>query len=76
MRRIPRRPYPNLKAYFRDADETQAEFAARIKKTQSYVSKVINGRIEPNLRDALVIADAANVPLESLVSAQTDSASA
>jgi len=75
MRRLPRRIYPNLRAYFGSEEETQAEFAARINKTQSYVSKLVKGQFEPRLRDALVIAEAANVPLESLTAVHADPAS-
>lgn len=75
MRRIPRRPYPDLRTYFRESYETQAEFAARINKTQSWVSKLVNGEFEPRLRDALVISEAANVPLESLVISNANPAS-
>jgi transcriptional regulator with XRE-family HTH domain len=67
MGRRKRRTYPDLAAFFEESDTTQAEFAARINKSQSYVSKVRHGVIEPNLGDALVIAREAGVPLESLI---------
>lgn len=67
-----RRTYPDLAAYFEDSAETQTEFAARINKSQSYVSKVLHRTIEPNLPDALIIAKEAGVPLESLIRRQSE----
>lgn len=68
MARRKRRTYPDLSAFFDDAGApSQAVFAARIGKSQSYISKVRNGAIEPNLTDALVIAKEAGIPLESLI---------
>lgn len=67
MTRRTRRTYPDLVTYFRDSGETQAAFAKRIKRSQSYVSKVVNRHVEPNLSDALLIVRTANVPLESLM---------
>jgi transcriptional regulator with XRE-family HTH domain len=67
MRRRVQRTYPDLATYFRQSGETQAEFAARLSKSQSYISRVRNGQIEPSLADALVIAREAGVPLESLI---------
>lgn len=67
MRRRQRRTYPDLATYFDQSGETQAEFAARISKSQSYISRVRNGGIEPSLADALVIAREAGIPLESLI---------
>ena len=67
MRRRIRRTYPDLAAFFRESGVSQAEFAERIKHSQSYVSKVRHRIIEPNLTDALLICREAGVPLESLI---------
>ena len=70
-RRKQRRTFPDLATFFSEGIETQAEFAARICKSQSYISNVVNHRIEPSLADALIIAKEAGVPLESLVQRET-----
>lgn len=72
MKRRSRRTYPDLATYFDQAGDTQATFAARISKSQSYVSRVVNGVVEPNLTDALIIAKEAGVPLESLIKRQSE----
>lgn len=61
------RTYPDLETFFEESGVTQKQFARRINKTQSYVSKVCNRRIEPSLEDALLIVKKARVPLESLI---------
>lgn len=71
MGRRRRRTYPDLIAYFQESGETQAEFAARINKSQSWVSRVRNGETEPNLTDALMLCREAGVPLESLIKRQS-----
>jgi transcriptional regulator with XRE-family HTH domain len=53
--------------YFDQSGDTQAEFAERISRSQSYISRVVNGGLEPSLADALIIAREAGVPLESLI---------
>lgn len=65
-RRI-RRTYRDLAAYFEESGDTQMAFAARIQRSQSWMSRVRNGTIEPNLADALRISREAGVPLESLI---------
>lgn len=67
MPRRPTRIYPDLETFFEESGVTQKQFARRINKTQSYVSKVTNRRIEPSIADALLIAKEASVPLESLI---------
>lgn len=67
MGRRPRRTYPDLETFFRDSGVTQKQFARRLNKSQSYVSKVTNHRIEPSIADALLIAREARIPLESLI---------
>ena len=74
MSRRRKRTYPDLVAYFEESGETQAEFAARVNRSQSWVSRVRNGETEPNLTDALVVCRAAGVPLESLVKRQPEDA--
>ena len=71
-RRKQRRTYPDLATFFREGELTQAAFAARICKSQSYISKVVNGNVEPSLADALVISQEAGVPLESLLKREAD----
>lgn len=65
-KRRPRRTYPDLATYFSESGDTQQAFAARLRKSQSYISKVINGVQEPSLTDSLIIAKEAGIPLESL----------
>lgn len=72
MGRRKRRTYPDLVAYFRESGETQAEFAARVNRSQSWVSRVRSGETEPNLTDALMICREAGVPLESLIKRQPE----
>lgn len=69
MARRPKRIYRDLRAYFEHSGDTQAAFAARVSRSQSWVSRVVNGELEPSLADALAIVSAANVPLESLIAA-------
>jgi transcriptional regulator with XRE-family HTH domain len=62
-----RRTYPDLETFFEESGTLQSDFAVRINKSQSYISKVKNGEIEPSLADALVISKEAGIPLESLI---------
>ncbi|HMJ85233.1 MAG TPA: helix-turn-helix transcriptional regulator [Vicinamibacterales bacterium] len=66
MARRTRRTYPDLKTYFAETGETQLEFARRYQRSQNWVSKVVNGQIEPAIRVALRISRETGVPLESL----------
>lgn len=66
-RRTGRPRYPDLGTFFEKSGTSQADFAARIQKSQSYISKVRHRSIEPNLTDALVIAKEAGIPLASLI---------
>lgn len=63
-----RRIYPNLRAYLDGTGQTQADLASRLKRTQAYVSKLINGVQQPSLDDALYISRLCRVPVESLIS--------
>lgn len=61
------RTYPNLTTYFSETGETQERFAARLDITQSYMSKIVRGLQQPELKLALRISKLARVPLESLI---------
>ena len=67
MARRSKRTYPNLRTYFEKSGENQAAFGARINRSQSWVSRVTTGEIEPSLTDALLVSETAGVPLESLI---------
>jgi transcriptional regulator with XRE-family HTH domain len=64
-----KRIYPSLAAYLAGTRTTQDEFAKRLGITQAQVSKYLNG-VRPRLDLALKIAEAANIPVESLVPAK------
>jgi transcriptional regulator with XRE-family HTH domain len=63
-----RRIYPNLAAYLDGTKQTQAQLASRLRKSQAYISKLVNGIQQPPLDEALKISRACGVPVESLVS--------
>jgi transcriptional regulator with XRE-family HTH domain len=65
-----KRIYPNLKAYLKATGMTQMELAAKLGRSQAYVSKLVRRIQQPSLDEALAIADKIGVPVESLV-AQT-----
>lgn len=60
------RTYPDLRTYFNESGDTQQAFAARLNRSQSWVSKVVSGELEPSIREAIRISRLARVPLESL----------
>jgi transcriptional regulator with XRE-family HTH domain len=66
MARHQRRTYPDLRTYFDESGDTQTRFAERIHRSQPWLSRVVNGHLEPSIHEALVIARLAGVPLESL----------
>jgi transcriptional regulator with XRE-family HTH domain len=66
------RVFHSILDFLEASDLTQAQLAARLNKSQPYISKVINRRQEPSLRDALRIARVCRVPLESLVIPERD----
>lgn len=66
MARRARRTYPDLETYFRESGDTQQALARRLHRSQSWVSKVVNGRLEPSILEALRISRETGVPLESL----------
>lgn len=67
MARRSRRTYPDLKTYFEKTGDSQAAFGLRVNRSQSWVSRVTTGEIEPSLADAMLVSEAAGVPLESLI---------
>lgn len=67
MAKRTRRTYPDLRTYFSESGESQMAFAERISRSQSWVSRVVNGRQEPSIAEALEISRLTGVPLESLV---------
>lgn len=69
MARRSKRTYPNLRTYFEKSGDNQAAFGTRVNRSQSWVSRVTTGELEPSLADALMVSEAARVPLESLISA-------
>jgi transcriptional regulator with XRE-family HTH domain len=68
MQRFTRRVYPNLTAYLDNTGQTQKQLAARLGRSQAYISKIINGLQQPRLHEALRISAETGVPVESLVS--------
>jgi len=66
MRRLPKRTYPDLTTYFDESGDTRDAFARRLNRSQSWLSKVENGNLEPGIRMALRICRLAGIPLESL----------
>lgn len=70
-----RRIYPDLRTYFEESGDTQVAFAARMKRSQAWVSRVTNGQTEPSIREALAISRLTGVPLESLSARRGDVAS-
>lgn len=63
-----RRTYPNLVAYLEGTGQTQAQLAARLERSQAFVSKLVNGLAQPSLDEALRVASICRIPVESLVS--------
>lgn len=67
MAKTKRRTYPNLETYFEESGDTQMALAARLNRSQAWVSRVKNGRQEPSIAEALAISRLTGVPLESLI---------
>jgi transcriptional regulator with XRE-family HTH domain len=61
-----KRTYPDLLTYFKESGDTQQAFARRLNRTQSWISKVVHGQLEPSIAEALLISKLAKIPLESL----------
>lgn len=66
-----RRTYPNLRSYLKGTGQTQADLAARLGKSQPFISKLLNGLIQPSLHEALRISERCGVPVESLVTRES-----
>lgn len=64
---MPRRVYPNLRAFFRDSGETQQQIADELGISYPSISMIKSGLRQPTLELALRIASRCNVPLESLL---------
>lgn len=65
---MPRRVYPNLRAFFEANPDVSGESLAReLGISFSYMSMIKWGQREPRLPLALKIQDRCNVPLESLI---------
>lgn len=62
-----RRAYANLAQYFEKSGDTQQAFADRLGVSQSHISRVMKGLVEPSLDLAVQIAHEANIPVETLV---------
>ena len=61
------RTYPNLTAYLEGTNTTQVELAAKLNRSQAFISKLVNGITQPSLNEALRISRICRVPVESLV---------
>lgn len=59
--------HTNLREFLERSGERQQDFAKRVGVSSSYVSRLASGRRTPSLPMAVRIADAANIPLESLL---------
>jgi transcriptional regulator with XRE-family HTH domain len=68
MSRKQRRTYPNLASFMDGEGLTQVELAARLRRSQPFISKLRRGLVEPSLREALRISRETGVPVESFVS--------
>lgn len=61
-----RRAYRSLAEYFEKTGELQEDFAAALDISAGYVSLIAAGKRRPSLTLALLIAEKANIPIESL----------
>ena len=65
---MPRRVYPNLRAYFKDHPEESAyQIAKDVECSPAYLSMIKWGQRQPALDLALRLANRCHVPLESLL---------
>lgn len=67
---MPRRVYPNLRAFFRENSETQQQIADELGISYPAMSMIKSGQRQPTLELALRIAARCHVPLESLILAE------
>lgn len=65
------RTYPNLRAYLDAQGMSQAELATQLGRSQPFISKLLNGLVQPSLNEALRIAVVCRVPVESLVTRES-----
>ena len=63
-----RRTYPTIPAYLAATGLTQMELAAKLGRSQPFVSRLVRGLQQPSLHEALRIASVLGVPVEALVS--------
>ena len=68
---IRRRSYPNLQMFLDKSGTSQSVLARRIGVNPSYISLILGGHRVPSLALAAKIADAANIPIESLLRIKT-----
>lgn len=61
------RIFKDLASYLAQSGETQQAFAARLGLSQGYISQIRQGKRVPSLGIAQRIAEAARIPIESLV---------
>jgi transcriptional regulator with XRE-family HTH domain len=59
--------HTNLAEALKASGLTQAQYAALLGLSQSYLSRLVNGVLEPPLHVAVRVAERAGVPVESLV---------
>lgn len=65
---VHRRAYPNLRMYLEKSGDSQRALAKRVGVGPSHLSHIIAGRRLPSLPLAARLAEAANIPIESLLS--------
>jgi transcriptional regulator with XRE-family HTH domain len=70
---MPKR-YQSLADFLEKTETTQADFAARVGVKQAAISRFVHGARTPSLPLALRIAEAANIPVESLLTSGTEAA--
>lgn len=63
-----------LAEFLEQTGTTQTEFAARVGVKQSLISRLVSGSRTPSLSLAARIAEAAGIPIESLLPRDTEAA--
>jgi transcriptional regulator with XRE-family HTH domain len=66
MSRTAQTTYPNLLAFLEATGTTQVELAQLLRRSQGYISRLVNGIQQPSLDEALRIAKITGIPVESL----------
>jgi transcriptional regulator with XRE-family HTH domain len=59
--------YPDLATYLEESGDTQVRMSNALRLSQGYLSRVAAGLLMPSLERANLIAQYANVPVESFV---------